>query len=529
MRKFLIKTLLIFLALGGSFIWLGSDASVLAGSTALGLDDEKGYLVTAVQDPVPLDLLEAAHASMVRVSLPFQEVVQAPGVFVWEYQSNAGYVNYHLLFERLTHRGIKPVVVLTGGPSFANHLYPQQPVHREVLLLYWENFVRAAVQQFGDHVHYWQIGSTVNDPDDWGRVLFPGAETPIAPPDPALYSDMLKIAHHVIKSENTTDTILLGGLALGGDCAFYPIPYLQVLADQDAWYAFDIVQVELPILNGPPESATVDTCGFAPTLPSGIPSADALSAVREWIQDTGKKPVWVHGLAFSDEVLTEQALERGTLPEVVASDYLARASGILLAYGSAERVFWRFNPPSSQPGTFALQSLANLNGSLAGTVEYTRQSENSPHILRFRGNGGLSLLAWRESGGEIAQAAILPDVDGFKLHAFSTDAPSLKNKDGVALQVDAGGDTALLIGERPVIVRGRPAGLKQMLSLLVKDSAAQAGKGVKAKLASWLSAQKAKAVEKVGIWVEEQQKSLLDILRDSFNQWLRKSLGLAKG
>ncbi len=73
-----------------------------------------------------------------------------------------------------------------------------------------------------------------------------------------------------------------------------------------------------------------------------------------------------------------------------------------------------------------------------------------------------------------------------------------------------------------------PPKLRSPFTLLASDSAAQAGKGLKAKFASFVQAQKANAAEKVGAWVDEQQQSLMQTLKNSFNQWLRKSLGLAK-
>ncbi len=51
---------------------------------------------------------------------------------------------------------------------------------------------------------------------------------------------------------------------------------------------------------------------------------------------------------------------------------------------------------------------------------------------------------------------------------------------------------------------------------------------MKAKLQNLLQAQKARAAASVGEWVAEQQASLLDSLRSSFQQWLQKSLGLTK-
>jgi hypothetical protein len=530
MHKFLFKTFATLLAAGGLFTWFRTDASVLAGAAALGMDDSSAWLASNSQDPKPFDLLEAVDAGMLRVDLPWNEVETAPGAFVWAYKSNGGYKDFVQLFARLSKRGIKPVLVLSGGPSFLNSLYPQQPVVREEFLAAWENYVRASVQQFGDTVNFWQIGADINDPARWGKVIFPSAESPISPPDPALYADMLRIAYNVIKSSQASDTVILGSLVFGGDCTFHPAAYLQAIDDLDAWYAFDTLSLELPVLSSPPESVQVDACAYTPIQSSGMPLADSLRSVSDLIQTAGLKPVWVHNLSFSTDILAVKAAERGTLPEVVESDYIARATAILLASGGAEKVFWRYAPLSGTPGAIALQSYANLSRSLGGMRESSSATQpgSDIEVARFRGSGRQAVLTWRKAGGDEALPMIIPGFEGYGLHAWSADAASMKNKFGVELKVDAGGSTALLVSERPVLISAKPVEIKDSLTLLASDSAAQAGKGLKAKFASFVQAQKANAAEKVGAWVDEQQQSLMQTLKNSFNQWLRKSLGLAK-
>jgi gas vesicle protein len=149
-------------------------------------------------------------------------------------------------------------------------------------------------------------------------------------------------------------------------------------------------------------------------------------------------------------------------------------------------------------------------------------------VATFKGGGRLAVLTWRKAGGDEALPVIIPGFDGYGLHAWSADTSSLKNKFGVELKVDAGGSTALLVSERPVLISAKPVKIKDSLSLLASDSAALASKGLKAKFASFVQAQKANAAEKVASWVDEQQQSLMQTLKNSFNQWLRKSLGLAK-
>ncbi len=529
MRKFLFKTVCLLLAAGALFMWFRSDASVLAGSSALGLDDSDGWLTGNSQDSKAFDVLEAMNTSMLRVELPWNEVELSPGAFAWAYQSESGYMDFDQLFSRLEKRGIQPIVVLSGGPVFTSSLYPQQPVSSDTLLENWKNYVRAAVQQFGSQVDYWQIGSAINDPQSWGQVVFPTSSDAPAVPDPELYADMLKSAYSIIKASGAGDMVILGSLTLGGDCDNHPLYYLQSLNDLDAWYAFDAVSVDLPALQDAPEITMVDACGFAPIQSSGYAMADSIKAIRVYIDETGEKPLWINNLSFDSTLLASKAAERATLAEVVESDYLSRASGLLLAYGKADKVFWAYQPEAGRPAVIALQSYANLAKTLSANASGSGlMGDQTIETLRFRSSGKLSILTWRVQGGDEAVPLVIPDVGGYKLYGYSTDSDSLKTSKGVRLNVDSGGSTALMVSERPVLISGHPGSLNQSLSLLLSDSASQASQGLQAKLNNWVQAQKTVAADKLGVWVAEKQTSLMDSLRASFQQWLRKSLGLAK-
>ncbi|MDO9546964.1 MAG: hypothetical protein Q7J07_09500 [Pelolinea sp.] len=529
MRKFFIKILIILLTAGALFVWFCTDARVLAGANALGMDDSSDWIAVTSQNPDVMDTLEAAQVSMLQVTLPWGEIELSPGAYAWAIDRDGGYTDFNALFSRLTKRGVEPVVVLSGGPTYLSNLYPQQPVYRDQFLVNWENYVRAAVQQFGDEVDYWQIGGVINDPTQWGKVVFPGAVTPSAAPDPDLYGEMLRIAYGVIKSAQASDTVLLGELIFADNCAYHPINYLQTLIDLNLWSAFDVISLTLPELNEVPEKAVIDTCGIMPIQSSGIPGADSLRAAADAAELAGDKPLWVHGLRFSNGLLAGEAAKRGTLVEVIASDLLARASGLYLSYGKADRMFWSLDPVENTPGLIALQTFANLSRTLGGRFEGSSLPINSDAFaLRFRGSGKLSLLAWYSQGGEEALPMVIDNVDGYDLHAFSADSSSLKNKDGFDLAIDAGGSSALLVSERPVLISGYPSDIKQTVTQTVEDSAAQASAGMQAKLQNWLQAQKVKAAASVGDWMAKQQASLLESLRSNFEQWMRKSLGLAK-
>jgi hypothetical protein len=529
MRKLLIRIVLILLAVGGLSFWFRNDASVLAGSTALGMDDSSHWIAVNSQNPEVMDTLEGAQVSMLQAVLPWDAVELSPGAYAWAIDREGGRTDFNVFFSRLNSRGIEPVVVLSGGPTYLSNLYPQQPVFRDQFLANWENYVRAAVQQFGSEVDYWQVGSVINDPEEWGAVIFPGAEAPSAIPDPDLYGAMLEIAYGIIKSEQASDLVLLGELEFSGECGNHPIAYLQVLNDMNLWSAFDVISLRVSALNASPEQAVVDVCGVTPIQSSGIPGADSLRATAELADSNGKKPVWVHGVRFTNAFTTQKAAERGTLAEVVASDLLARASGLFLSYGQADRVFWDFDPIENSPGLIAMNTFGNLSQTLGGRFEGSSVPDSKDHfILRFRNNGKVTLLAWYAQGGEEALPMVIDDVNGYDLHAFSADSASLKNKDGFELPVDAGGSCALLVSERPILISGHPNTIKERVTQTVEDSAAQASAGMQAKLLGWLHVQKAKAAASVGEWMEAQQASLLESLRGKFEQWLQKSLGIAK-
>jgi len=265
-----------------------------------------------------------------------------------------------------------------------------------------------------------------------------------------------------------------------------------------------------------------------PSTLSGIPIGDSVQAVAEQIDAIGKKPLWVGHLQFSGAFLDQEANSQGTIPEAVASDLLSRASGLLRAFGGVERVIWTLDPLDNTPGLLAMQTYANLANMIGGKYAGSGLPESTDaYALRFRGGGRVNILAWFTNGGAAANAMMISGMEGYDPVAYSADSDSLKQRDGIDLPVDDGGNIALMVSERPVLISGHPKDLKQTITQIVAESTAQASDGMKAKTGQWLQAQKAKAAVKVSDWAARQQASLLDNLRISLEKWLRKSLGLA--
>ena len=77
-----------------------------------------------------------------------------------------------------------------------------------------------------------------------------------------------------------------------------------------------------------------------------------------------------------------------------------------MADGGAERVFWRYDPLSSKPGSIALQSFANLSRSLGGSFSNSvaLTADSTLQAVRFRGSGKLTVVAWYGSGGDQFEA-----------------------------------------------------------------------------------------------------------------------------
>jgi hypothetical protein len=530
MRNFFFKLLCLTVAVILGFAWLQSDSGILSGSSSLGMDDSTNWLAGNNQDSKAFDVLETINVKMLRVEMPWNKVELTPGAYAWAYQDPSGYMDYDQLFTRLEKRGIQPVVILTGGPVYLNSLYPQQPVSSESLLKDWQGFVSAAVQEYGDRVDYWQIGGVINDPAYWGSLLFPtaGASTQTNA-DFDLYAKMLKSAYSIIKSASAGDTVILGEMALGGDCSEHPLFYLQNLNQKEVWNDFDVVDIKLPALDSAPESAAIDACGFNPLQGNSMALTDPLKAISEFVNEIGQKSLWVNNLSISNEVLIAKAAERTTLPEVVESDYLTRASGLMLAYGGIDKIFWKYQPQSGQPAVIALQSFSNLSKTLSSNANVETVVDSAEFkTLRFHNNGKLTILTWRVQGGDEAQPEVIPGMEGYQLVAFSSDAESLKTSKGVKMGVDAGGSTALMVSERPVLISGRPSNLKEAFSATLNDNANQVNQEMQARLSAWVQVQKNKAADQLDTWVAKQQASLMDTLRSSFQQWIRQSLGLAK-
>lgn len=113
--------------------------------------------------------------------------------------------------------GLEIVALLVYGPSvpYGND---------DAFLNLWEGYVTALVTQYGDLIDYWEIGNEMNVKSFWRKVR-PNAQAV----EPGIYAQMLEIAYQIIKGNDPTDTVIVGGLINDADFmdGFSPLAFLR--------------------------------------------------------------------------------------------------------------------------------------------------------------------------------------------------------------------------------------------------------------------------------------------------------------
>lgn len=463
----------------------------------------------------PDALSQPPSAAPVRVVLDWSSIEVSPGIYNWSRRQDG--VSLEKIINELTRSDSAPVLVLSGGPVYLPHLAGQQAVDSNALLERWQAFVSAAVEKFGSQTEFWQIGSGINNPVNWAKVVYPGANSMVAAPDPVLYGKMLRSAAEILRKQDSGSRVLLGSLQFSEDCSATPLAYLQALAAGSDWGMFDAAVLDLPAFITSPEIGKNFAC---------VAGSDALAEIGAFLKKYGAKPFWAADLRWERSALEQAAATRGTFAEIVEADYLVRQSALLALIG-AEHVLWQ---PAA--GGFALPAqyaFSNLGNALGGARLISKNSvENEDNlILRFRRGGQTILLLWKTVGGDTPSPVILQDLLGMRANAFSADAPSLKTKSGAALEVDALGWSGLMLSERPVIVLAEHTDLKAGALAALEDKTKALGDSLKLAFNGWFETQKSKVASAVTDWAKEQQQSLLNMIKVRFEEWVKSSLGIA--
>lgn len=367
--------------------------------------------------------------------------------------------------------GVKIVGVLTGGPVYLTNA-PGQPVNTTEFLVRWANFVQAAVDQFGDRIDVWEIGSQVNSLTGLSPFLIPSYPTSALVPDPVTYAQIVKVASKIIKNADPNDQVWMGSLvsAASTQCAVNPLTFLLEVNGTKAWNVIDSIQYT-PDRGALAPEASLETINSSCT--SSLPTtsttlAGEVQALLDLVRQLGGKTVRIENLGWSPDKLTVLAANRGISADQVQADYLVRSSVQLFGNNSLTQLFWQMDS-ATQPSTFA--ALSNLNATLKGAkfVAQAQGQTGSVFEYRFQKGSQWIIIAWRATEGDAAYPVSLNALEVHSLTAYAVDAASFTSGRGTIIPVDAAGNTIIMLNERPVVFIGKNDNMSEALQADTTD------------------------------------------------------------
>ncbi|MGV8025994.1 MAG: hypothetical protein AB2L18_05510 [Anaerolineaceae bacterium] len=535
MKKFFSFLLVIALLAAVFYVFLNKGSNVISSPSPIGLD-MSSYLLNGAQNSDQfIDTAAEMGVSSLKIAIPWQEVEQSAGLFTWSINPQGTQIDLSDLINKLDQAGFSITLILEGFPPYLQYENLSEESIASTYLESWERYVKAAVAKFGDVVNTWQIGESVNLP-------FELQDQPIAAAvlaSPSTYAERLKLASNAIKAAASSDLVILGGISSDtGNCINQPSAFLSSMNTLEAWDAFDVIGIDLNTYSIAPEGKymyqTYDTISGVclTSAEGGFNLADIIALVDAAGSQYGEKPIWITALGWQASDLSTIASDRGTLPDVVRADFLSRTSVMLLGQHNVGKIFWQYADTDSSAessfGIFSQQVFKNLSASVQGF----RSSVNSSDVLngiyqyRLTTSGMVDIFIWRGYGGDEFLPFTLQNVDGYQLEAFSLDTDSIKNGKGMELVVNESGETAFLLSERPVLVKAIPTDLQERASLYAQGLVTSAGQSLKSSAQGIVESQKEKASQQVENWVDEKKESLFSMLKESFMEWLDKTLNL---
>ena len=456
-----------------------------------------------------LNAIQNSGSEYVRIEVNWTLIETSQDLYNW---SNA--MPLDLFITSASARGLKCVAVLTGFPlylSSSGTALDQKTVGER-----WEKFIQAAMEHFGDRVDYWQIGDQINSSL---------SSRSLSQADPAFYAKMLRSASKIIKKANPNDQVWMGSLvsATAVNCAVNPLTFLLEINGANAWKSADIITYQPQRGATTPETPSTATispaCSSAMTENYTSLSTEVLS-VQDLARQLGGKTVYITGLSWSLGDL--QSLQGGRSIDLntLQSDLLVRASVILTGANSIPVVFWQIDPVN-QPSS--MTTMTNLNTSLDNSqpLGQIQGQTGVVHEFRFQKGARVNVLAWRSLDGDSPQPVSFSGLATGSMLAYSTDVATLDQTSGTPIDVDASGNTIIMLNERPVILVGKTGGWDSQIKAMASDqldswriSIHQAmSKGLnrlKAALFQWLEDLFTSAKDSAVDWGEEKIKEFLN-------------------
>jgi hypothetical protein len=535
MKKFFPFLLVIALLAAVLYVFLYKGSAVISSPSPIGLD-MSNYLLNGAQDSDQfVDTAAALGVSSLKIAIPWQKVEQSAGLFTWSINPQGTQIDLGDLINKLDQAGFSITIILEGFPPYLQYENLSEESIASTYLESWERYVKAAVAQFGNTVNSWQIGESVNLPFELQDQSVAAAVLA----SPSTYAERLKLASSAIKTASSNDLVILGGISSDtGNCLNQPSAFLNSINTLEAWETFDVIGIDLNTYSIPPEGKymyqTYDTVSGVclTSAESGFNLAEIMALVDAAGSQYGEKPIWITALKWQESDLSTIASERGTLPDVVRADFLSRSSIMLLGQHNVEKIFWQYADTDSMVessfGIFSQQVFKNLSASLQGFQSAVNASDvlNGIYQYRLTTSGTVDIFTWRGYGGDEFLPFTLQNVDGYQLEAFSLDTDSIKNGKGMELTISESGETAFMLSERPVLVKAIPTDLQERASLYAQGLVTSAGQSLKSSAQGIVESQKEKASQEVENWVDEKKESLFSMLKESFMEWLDKTLNL---
>lgn len=499
-------------------IGMGSSIHLLVGTDGL---------------PGAYQQLEEMNVHWVREEIPWREVEQTPGQYQWYYTNGSTERDFHFMLAEAEKHDLEVVAVLSTGPAYLPHVYPDQSVDVDLLVENWKNYVQAVVDRFGDQIDYWEISPQGNNPDTWGKVMFPTNQDATSDPNPFLFARMLTTAEKVIKKHSSRDTVILGGLysSPANTCETTPIMFLNEIKNAGAWKHFDVIAINPYWENNPPEAwmprgPEVDletmSCDSSTTRSSNL--VDEVRTIRDFANEKGKKPIWITEIGWNEDWLSYPAAQHFITTDQVEANYVVRSIIPLITEDKVEKIFWYSLYEDPQNPGFVLgsegqQALMNIGRLLGGArslgqfqqlSSYATPQDLGIYEFRFRKEGRLIIYAWTASGGESPFPITFTDLPGKNYRAYSASTQDLSVEGGMELKVSSDKSLTIYVNEFPVILIQQNPNLITSLTHRMDDGLKKLVNHQKGRVDSWVDTQIAKLGEKALDWAEEKIYNLLN-------------------
>lgn len=482
--------------------------------------------------------LEEMNIHWIREEIPWREIEQIPGQYQWYYSDGFTDRNFQTMLEEARNHDLEVVAVLTTGPAYLPHLYPDQSIDVDLLVENWGHYVQAVVDRFGEQIDYWEIIPKANNSAVWGDLMFPTNPEAISEPNSFLYARLLSTANEIIKDHNRKDTVILGGLygSMENSCATSPIKFLSDIKEAGAWNDFDVIGLTPYWQNNPPEAwiprGPIITTNPTSCDPSTTQNSNQLNEVRmarDFSQENGNKPIWITELGWHESWLTYPADQHFLTYDQVEANYVVRSIIPLMSEEGVEKVFWNTLYEDPQNPGFALgpngqQTLSNLGRLLGGArplgqfqefTSYGTPQDQGIYEFRFRKEGRLIIYAWTASGGQSPYPITFTDLPGKNYRAYPADTYDLSMDAGMELSTNPDQSLTIYVNEFPVVLIQQNSNLFASLSHRVEDGVSRMVDNQKDKVDSWFQEQINQLGEKVLDWAEEK---VYDILNRSFDK-----------